>query len=210
MGKLVIKFQGKLINEVNLKLGDTNIGRKPDCDIVLTDTAVSGAHAVVKTVGLKSTIHDLGSTNGTFIENKRVKQHELRHGETILIGGHTLMYREDVNLDAPRLGKQAAAAPPPPLISQERTTVLTAFGQLLAVDGKDKGKRLPLIKEEITLDNPGKSPARIFRTSEGYVLHASVGPGEPRINDKPVPPGGQLLEGGDVVEVAGTKFQFFQ
>lgn len=209
MGKLVIKFQGRMIGEVNLKLGDTKIGRKPDCDIVLSDTAVSGAHAVVKTVGLKSSIQDLGSTNGTFIENKRVKQQELRHGEAILIGGHTLIYREDMNLDAP-VGKRPAGAATTPAASQEHTTVLTAFGQLLAVDGKDKGKRLPLIKEEITLDNPGKSPARIFRTSEGYVLHASVGPGEPRLNNKPVPPGGQLLESGDVVEVAGTKFQFFQ
>jgi hypothetical protein len=209
MGKLVIKFQGKLIGEVNLKLGDTKIGRKPDCDIVLTDTAASGAHAVVKTVGLKSTIQDLGSTNGTFIENKRVKQQELRHGETILIGGHSLLYREDMNLDAPVLGQRAAASAPRPA-PQEHTTVLTAFGQLLAVDGREKGKRLPLIKEEIALDNPGKNPARIFRTSEGYVLHASVGPGEPRVNNKPVPQGGQLLESGDVVEVAGTKFQFFQ
>lgn len=209
MGKLVIKFQGKLIGEVNLKLGETKIGRKPECDIVLSDAAVSGTHAVVNTVGLKSTIRDLDSTNGTFIENKRVKQQELRHGETILIGGHSLLYREDMNLDAPVLGKRPADAASPSA-SQEHTTVLTAFGQLLAVAGKDKGKRLPLIKEEVTLDNPGNKPARILRTSEGYVLHAAVGPGEPRVNNKPVPQGGQLLESGDVLELAGTKFQFFQ
>lgn len=207
MGKLVIRFQGKMAGEVNLKLGDTKIGRKPTCDIVLNDTGVSGEHAVIKTVGLKSTIQDLGSTNGTFIENKRVKQHELKHGETILVGEHTLIYRDDLNLEAPVLGKQPAPHAPVP---QEQTTVLMAFGQLLAVEGKDKGKRLPLIKAEVTLENPGKSPAQIERTSEGYLLRAAVGPGEPRINDKPVPPGGQLLESGDVIEVAGTKFQFFK
>lgn len=205
MGKVVIKHQGNLVGEVNLKLGDTKIGRKAGCDIVLNDVGVSGEHAIIKTVGLKSTIQDLDSTNGTFIENKRVKVHELKHGESILVGNHTLIYRDDANLEPPKLGKQSTATPVAP---QGQTTVLMAFAQLLAVDGKDKGKRVPLIQEVVSINNPGKSPARINRTSEGYLLQASVGPGEPRINDKPVPPGGHLLEKGDVIEVAGTKFQF--
>jgi hypothetical protein len=87
--------------------------------------------------------------------------------------------------------------------------VLVQFAQLLGVEGKDKGKRLPLVKEIITLENPGKSPATISRTSEGYLLEASVGPGEPKLNDRPVPPGGQLLENGDIIEVAGSKLQFY-
>ncbi len=208
MGKLVIKHQGRLINEVNLKLGDMKIGRLPNCDIVLHDGAVSGEHAVVKTVGLKSSIQDLDSTNGTFIENKQIKLHELRHGETIIIGGHSLLYRSDMNLDAPTLAKQRQPATPP-ANNQEQTTVLMAFAQLLAVQGVNKGKRVPLIKETVVLDNPGKNPARIYRTPEGYLLDAAAGPGEPRVNDKPVPHGGQLLEKGDIIEVAGTKFQFF-
>jgi hypothetical protein len=208
MGKLVIKHQGRLVDEINLKLGDTKIGRLPNCDIVLHDGAVSGEHAVVKTVGVKSTIQDLDSTNGTFIENKQIKQHELRHGETIIIGGHSLFYRSDLNLDAPLLNKGRPSEAPSPN-NREQTTVLMAFAQLLAVHGVNKGKRVPLIKELVTLDNPGKNPARIHRTSEGYLLEASAGPGEPRLNDKPVPQGGQLLGKGDIIEVAGTKFQFF-
>lgn len=207
MGKLVIKNQGRLIDEVDLKLGDTKIGRLPACDIVLDDPAVSGEHAVIKTVGLKSSIQDLGSTNGTFIENTRIRQHELKHGETILIGKHTLLYRSEVNLDTPVFGKKQTV-PPSPTARQEETTVLVGFGQLLVMDGKNKGKRVPLIKETVTLENPGKNPARIHRTSEGYLLEAAAGPGEPMLNGKPVPHGGQLLEKGDVVEVAGVKLQF--
>jgi FHA domain len=208
MGKLVIKHQGRLIDEVNLKLGEMRIGRLPSCDIVLHDGAVSGEHAVVKTVGVKSSIQDLDSTNGTFIENKQIKLHELRHGETIIIGGHSLLYRSDLNLDSPMVPKHRQA-PSPPANNQEQTTVLMAFAQLLAVQGVNKGKRVPLIKETVVLDNPGKNPARIYRTAEGYLLDAAAGPGEPRVNDKPVPHGGQLLEKGDIIEVAGTKFQFF-
>lgn len=208
MGKLVIKHQGKLVREVNLKLGDMKIGRKPGCDIVLPDKGVSGEHALITTVGLKSTIQDLGSTNGTFIENTRVKRHELRHGETIIISDHALIYRDEMNLDAPATPPFGEDTPAALSDSQHHTTVLAAFAQLLITAGKDKGKNLPLVKQEITLDNPGKSPARILRVTEGYVVHAAVGPGEPRLNDKPVPPGGQLLADGDIIEVAGTKYRF--
>jgi len=208
MGKLVIKFQGKLVGEVSLKLGETKIGRKPGCDVVLDETIVSGEHAVIRTVGMKATIQDLGSKNGTFIENQRVTQHELRHGETIVIGSHSLMYRDDPNLDARALDKRQA----PPAAAGEAhnvTTELVSFAQLLAVDGKDKGKRVPIVKETITIDNPGKSPARISRTPDGYLLEpAAVGPGEPKINDKPIPPGGHFLDDGDIIEVAGTRFRF--
>jgi len=206
MGKLVIKFRGKPLGDVNLKLGDTTIGRKPDCDIVLNnDKSVSGHHAVVKTVGRKSTLQDLGSTNGTFIETARVTQHELRHGETIVIGEHELIYRDDLAPDAPAFAKGAGAASADSL---GKTRVISMHAQLVAVEGKDKDKRVPLVKEETILDNPGKNPARIYRGPDGYVLHAQMGPGEPKINDKPVPNGGQILENGDVIEVAGTKFQF--
>lgn len=207
MGKLVVKFKGKQIAEVPLKLGDMRIGRKPGCDIVLNDPGVSAEHALVKTVGMKSTIQDLNSTNGTFVENERVKLRELRHGETITLGDHTLIYRDDMTLDTPVVGQASPLSTPAALAN---TTVLMAFAQLLGIDGPYKGKRLPLVKETTVIDNPGKNPARILRTSDGYVVHAQVGPGEPRVNDKPVPPGGQLLENGDVIDVAGTKYQLYQ
>jgi len=208
MGKLVIKFRGKPVGDVNLKLGDTTIGRHSTCDIVLNDDkSVSGKHAVIKTVGRKSTLQDLESTNGTFIETERVTRHELRHGETIVIGEHELTYRDHLALDASGFAKGTGATAVW-ADSQEKTRIISMQPQLVAVEGKDTGKHVPLVKEETLLDNPGKHPARIYRGVDGYVLHAQLGAGEPKINDKPVPPGGQILENGDVIEVAGTKFQF--
>lgn len=211
MGKLVIRCRGSMIDDVGLKLGDTIIGRDPACGIVLKDDkSVSKKHAVIKTVGNKSTLEDLGSTNGTLIETKRVTRHELRHGEIIIIGDHELIYRDDIVMDAPKFGSRPVYPAAPPETSQEKTKIITACSQLLAVEGKDKGKRVPLVKEETVLDNPGKSPARIYRTPDGYVLSAQIGPGEPRLNDRPVPPGGQLLASTDLIEVAGTKYQFLK
>ncbi len=207
MGKLVIKFKGRVVNEINLRLGETKIGRKPGSDIVLDDPIVSGEHAIVKTVGLKSTIEDLGSKNGTFIGNDRVKQRELKHGDTLIIGGYALTYRDEANFDAPVAAKPATSAGRASL--QNVTTELVSFGHLVAIEGKDKDKRVPLIQDVVTIDNPGKNPAKITRTPDGYLLEAEVGPGQPRLNDKPIPPGGELLNRGDILDVAGTKYRFF-
>jgi hypothetical protein len=209
MGKLVIKYQGDWVGEASLKLGETTIGRNPASDIVLGDKSVSSEHALIKTVGARSTIEDLGSTNGTYIGTERIERHELKHGDTIVIGEHSLVYRDDPNLEAPAFGKRPSA-PAVPAVTQEKTRILNAFAQLLGVEGKHKGARVPLVQDTVVIENPGKNPARIYRTGDGYVLHAQVGPGEPRLNDRPVPPGGQLLENGDIVEVAGTKYQVFK
>jgi len=208
MGKLVIKFRGKSIGDVNLRLGDMTIGRNAACDIVLSnDKSISNHHAMIKTVGRKSTLQDLGSTNGTFIETERIKQHELRHGETIIIGEHELIYRDNLAMDAMAFVK-GLGADTTSASTRDKTTAIPNQARLVGVEGKDQGKHVPLVKEETLLDNPGKHPAQIYRGPDGYVLHAQLGPGEPRINDRPVPNGGQILENGDIVEVAGTKFQF--
>ncbi len=210
MGKLVIKTPGKQTGEVNLRLGEMTIGRHATCDIVLKDDkSVSGKHAMIKTVGSKSTIEDLNSTNGTFVENQRVKQHELRSGESIIIGDHVLVYRDVVVLDATAYGGPSPGSSITSNTSQERTRIIRAHAQLVVMEGKDKGRQVPLVKEETVIENPGKNPARIYRGVDGYVLHAQLGPGEPRINDRPVPNGGQILESGDIIEVAGTKYQVF-
>ena len=207
MGKLVIKFRGNLISEANLRLGDTTIGRSPECDIALiNDKSISKNHAVVKTVGRESTLVDLDSTNGTFLDTLRITQHTLRHGETIVIGEHELIYRDELTLEASGFGKGSGASAVA-ADSLDKTRIISMHAQLVAVEGKNKGMRVPLVKEETLLENPGKNPARIYRGPDGYVLHAQLGPGEPRINNRPVPNGGQILENDDIIDIAGTKFQ---
>jgi len=97
MAKIVHSRDGTFLHEYPLKAGKFTIGRRPDSDIVLDDTTVSGQHAVLEVSknnymdGLMDIhIQDSGSTNGTLVNGRRVKRHLLKHGEVIRIGLHDL------------------------------------------------------------------------------------------------------------------------
>lgn len=67
------------------------LGRSSACDIVLTDSCVSGKHAWIGLVDGKVTLRDLQSTNGTFLNAQlrtSISEAPLRPGDTIFIGGH--------------------------------------------------------------------------------------------------------------------------
>ncbi len=92
MAKIIIKFNNDVVDHVDLRQGDMKIGRKPGCEIQIDNLSVSGEHANIFTVGDDSFIQDLGSTNGTFINNKKITKHHLKNGDTVVIGKHSLIY----------------------------------------------------------------------------------------------------------------------
>lgn len=64
----------------------TSFGRK-EVDIRLNDLDVSRKHAAVEIVnGRKAFVRDLASTNGTFVNGKKVSYQELRKGDLLQIG----------------------------------------------------------------------------------------------------------------------------
>ncbi len=69
-----------------LSRGSVTIGRNAG-DVPLTDGEVSRHHAVVEFFGRSMVfLRDLGSTNGTFVNGRRVPVTRLRHGDTIGCG----------------------------------------------------------------------------------------------------------------------------
>lgn len=68
---------------------DIVIGRDPSCDIVLNDKDVSRKHARVFYKGETVYVEDLKSTNGVFLNGKRINKIEkLQSSDTLFIGLH--------------------------------------------------------------------------------------------------------------------------
>ncbi len=62
------------------------IGRSRDCGISLLQDNVSRRHCKLITYQMVSRVYDLGSTNGTFVNEMRVNEHSLVHGDRIRVG----------------------------------------------------------------------------------------------------------------------------
>ncbi|HVD78839.1 MAG TPA: FHA domain-containing protein, partial [Vicinamibacteria bacterium] len=63
-------------------------------DIVLNeDVAVSSEHCRIRPEDGKFVLHDLKSTNGTFVNDRKVTRQALTEGDTIQVGETYLQFR---------------------------------------------------------------------------------------------------------------------
>jgi hypothetical protein len=91
MGRLLLKFENKVLKEWPLGDSRVTIGRAPDNDLQIDNLAVSDHHARVYTDSGRLMVEDLKSLNGTFLNNNRIEREWLRSGDSILIGKHTIV-----------------------------------------------------------------------------------------------------------------------
>lgn len=64
----------------------TTVGRSADRDVALADPSVSRSHAIIEIDERGLAVHDLGSTNGTFVNDERVQNARLEAGDAIAFG----------------------------------------------------------------------------------------------------------------------------
>ena len=89
MARLILQFEDRVLKAHSVGLM-TTIGRLPDNAVVIDNPAVSGHHACVFRDGDAYVVEDLQSTNGTFVNEKRVTRQTLQDGDVLLVGKHTL------------------------------------------------------------------------------------------------------------------------
>lgn len=70
------------------------IGRGLNNDVILEDSRVSRHHAQLRYRARRFWITDLGSTNGTFVNNEQVQEQALRDGDVVSLGGLELIFKE--------------------------------------------------------------------------------------------------------------------
>ncbi|MFR9726934.1 FHA domain-containing protein [Streptomyces sp. MS19] len=98
MPELVLELNGRTWN-LDASRSYT-LGRDPQADMVLQDTRVSWRHATVRWTGQAWTLEDPGSTNGTYVNGRRVQFVPLTPGTVVHLGNAS---------DGPRLTASAPA-----------------------------------------------------------------------------------------------------
>ncbi|MDO5051273.1 MAG: DUF3662 and FHA domain-containing protein [Pseudoclavibacter sp.] len=78
---------------IPLRRGSTVIGRGSDADITIGDSGASRRHAELVWNGKRAGLRDLGSTNGTKVNGRRVREAALEPDSVIQIGEHSMTFR---------------------------------------------------------------------------------------------------------------------
>jgi len=85
---------------VELEMGRYGVGREADADISVPRDSVSRNHAeLVMGEGGAWTVRDLGSTNGTFVNEVRVSQQALRDGDHVRFGDAVFKFLESQSIE---------------------------------------------------------------------------------------------------------------
>ena len=118
MAKIIVNRENFKVDEIELEQGTLSVGRHDDNDLCIDDLTVSGHHAQIVTVFGSTYVEDLGSTNGTYVNGKKVKTHTLHNGDVLTIGHYQLLFQGE-NAVNPHAGSDETR-----MINQSQVEVL--------------------------------------------------------------------------------------
>ena len=112
----LIVVYGKPRNKIKtLAIGDCLIGRGDECQVRTNSTLVSRQHCLVHVTQDNAILRDLGSTNGTLVNGKRIVTEQLlAPGDLVQIGPVVFEFRDvsaELAASAPAIRVDAAEQP---------------------------------------------------------------------------------------------------
>jgi len=221
--KVILKFNESILKEIGITQPEFTIGRRPDNDLVIDHAAVSGHHARIVQVQSVFFLEDVGSTNGTFVNNRRIDRRQLQDTDVVTIGKHRLIFRDEVNNGSP--------SGQPKFSDLNGTMVMTGqklresrteqkVGVVQIISGRTDRKEYKLTKRLIIIGSQAqatikltgyfvpKIAAMIGRRGEGYFISTSEEVKTIHVNNKAVK-GQADLKDGDLLELKGVKMYFY-
>ena len=97
---LVVLYGDSIGKKYDLAPGVTTIGRDPLATIVLDADSVSRSHARVELIAGETWVADLGSTNGTFVNDRPVERELLKSGDLVKVGDIIFKFLAGHNVEA--------------------------------------------------------------------------------------------------------------
>lgn len=203
MPQLIATVEGVEVKHVYLTKDRTTLGRRDDNDIVLDNPAVSGRHCAFELKGLADVfVEDLGSTNGTFVNNERLKgRRQLQDDDVIAVSSFRIRYlaaSDDSGFGVTAIMTMGPTPHLPP----------PAHASFRVLSGTSAGLEVPVVKAVSTFGKPGVSLIAVSHRRTGFFAAHLDGKEVPQLNGRPMGPDPVLLQHEDVIELAGTRMQF--
>ena len=106
MAKLIQTIDGVVANKFELSDGGLRFGRTPENQVQIDDLAVSNEHARILCEKNNKNetcyfLEDLGSTNGSFVNEIKIKKQQLQHKDIVRIGWNNFTFIDEsaINLE---------------------------------------------------------------------------------------------------------------
>jgi FHA domain len=234
MPKLLLQYGGAVLKEIPITKEEITVGRRPDNDIVIDNPTVSGHHCKITLSGDSFFVEDLNSSNGVFVNAKKVMKSGLKDNDVIGIAKHALKFiderqhHEAAHAHAPSSGADAdatmmiapdkqrdmaaaaiAAIQRKPAVVRVLKGIVGQAEYELKLSSTYIGKSDHVqikIKGTGIFGSAPESAAMIANRPEGYFI-VPVKEGYPKLNGKALSQKA-LLQDGDIIEVGGTTLQF--
>ncbi|MDH5651390.1 MAG: FHA domain-containing protein [Gammaproteobacteria bacterium] len=213
MSKLTLAFKGHVLKSFPVTEGNMLIGSKPDCGIYVNSLALLPVHARIETSAGQSTLFNMASREGTFVNHQRCEQHLLRDGDLIRVGKHTLTYsaHDMARVEAPpadpypsMVELQQPLVDMPPAQAADKT-----IGWLQILNGHNIGKTLSLHRVNTNFGKAGLATAVITRRDEGYFISHLEGKYPPLVDDTPIREHSYKLSDGEVIQIGNIRLKFY-
>lgn len=92
--QLIVTSNGNVTDELTMDKARMLVGRSEHNDISIGSRFISRHHAMFVRHGTATFLMDLNSTNGTFVNSKRISNHVLIHGDVITLGHHRIKFHD--------------------------------------------------------------------------------------------------------------------
>jgi pSer/pThr/pTyr-binding forkhead associated (FHA) protein len=211
MARFLLQLDGAVLKEIPAK-NELTVGRKADNDIVIDSPAVSGHHCKIFREGNTFFVEDLHSTNGLFLNRKKIVKAGLENNDVIGIGKHSLKFIDE----APLASIETRAEKPAPSPVQKQEAIVRIVKGIVSHREYELKNRSTYIGKsdhvQIKIRGTGlfgsapESAAMIAHQRDGYFL-IPVKQGYVKLNGRALNQR-ELLKDGDVIQAGGTTMKF--
>ncbi|GAB3651440.1 FHA domain-containing protein [Ramlibacter alkalitolerans] len=200
MPQLIASVKGVEVKHVFLHKDRTTLGRKAGNDIVLDTMVVSGNHCAFELVGVADVfLQDLGSTNGTYVNDRMVKERTRLHdGDVIAIGPYRIKYLQASEEPTTAFGGTHMGSIDPPQLQ----------ASFSVMNGSSAGLEMPVVKAVTTFGKPNVCVVSVAHRRGGFFVTHLAGSTAPMLNGSTFGADPLQLADADVLELAGTQMRF--